>query len=238
MRNGLIEFMSAVALAATAVAGCASTGGSGGTGGSSSSGGTVGTGGNASTGGGPGSGGASSTGGAPGTGGASATGGGGGAAVTTLSGSKAVNALSATEATQLCNDSYAYFSSAIPKATTCHWVGLAYAASSSAPDQAMLQQGCTMHENACDQAGDPWAVNSGCNTLPTTCTATVAQYSACVTDEVASFSQAVDGLSACASLAGTSSIIDVMVAAPPASCASLMDACPDLYPPSPLNINP
>jgi hypothetical protein len=37
------------------------------------------------------------------------------------------------EATQLCNDAYAYFGHAISRATSCKWKGLAYAISSSAP---------------------------------------------------------------------------------------------------------
>lgn len=185
------------------------------TAGCGSGGGTGGTGGNSNSG---------------GTGGGS-----GGGSVTTLGGSKAVNALTTAEATQLCNDTYSYFGSAIPDATTCKWDGLLYAASSSAPSQSVLQQGCTSHQTSCLQ-GNPWANNAGCNDLPSTCTATVAQYSACIGDEVAAFIQAVNGLSSCATLTSTGAIVDVQTANPPASCASLSDTCPDLYPPSPLNI--
>jgi hypothetical protein len=141
------------------------------------------------------------------------------------------------EATQLCNDTYAYFGSAIPKATICRWKGLAYGVSSSAPTDAVLQQKCTMQETSCQQAADPWADNPGCNSIPSTCTATVAQYSACISAEVESFIQTVGGFPMCASLmmSGTSAIVDAQTAPPPASCASLMNTCPDLYPPSPLN---
>jgi hypothetical protein len=228
MRNGLVGLVSATVLAAMAAAvACSSGGGTGGTGGSSS--GAAGTAGGASGG---------SAGGGAGAGGPGGAAGGGGSAsaVTTISGSKAVNALTATEVTQLCDDSYAYFGSAIPKATTCKWRGLAYAASSSAPSQTVLQQNCTSKETAC-QPTDPWANNLGCNDIPATCTATVAQYAACINDEVTAFIQAVTALPSCTSLtsAGTAAIVEAQTANPPASCAALMNTCPELYPPGPFN---
>ena len=163
---------------------------------------------------------------------------GGSSAVTTVSGSKAVNALTADEATQLCNDTYAYFGSAIPKATTCKWKGLSFAASSSAPTEAIAQQNCTTQQNACQQAADPWANNPGCNTIPTTCAATVAQYSTCVSDEVTAFIQTVNALPICTmlSMANTSAVFEAQTGGtPPASCASLNNTCPDLAPPGPFN---
>jgi hypothetical protein len=219
MRNGLFGFLSAALLASMAATACSSSGGTGGTAGTSSGGGSGGTGG-------------TSTGGGTGGGGGTAS----GASVTTLSGSTAVNALTAAQVTQLCDDTYAYFGSAIPKATTCKWRGLSYAASSSAPSQTVLQQNCTNKETAC-QPTDPWANNLGCNDIPSTCTATVAQYSACISDEVAAFIQAVNGLPICTALtsAGTAAVVDAQTASPPAGCASLMDTCPELYPPGPFN---
>jgi len=164
------------------------------------------------------------------------TGGSGPGAVTTLPGGTAVNALSPAEVTQLCNDTYAYFASAIAKATTCKWRGLAYAASSSAPSDAQVQTNCTGKETSCN-GSDPWADNPGCNDIPTTCTATVAEYSTCIGDEATAFIQTVNGLKACATLtrADTPALFDVMAAPPPASCMALMNKCADLYPPSPLN---
>ena len=185
--------------------------------------------------------GCSSGGGSGGTGGTSSGGGTGGGAgsagmVTTLAPTSAVNALSPAEVIQLCNDTYAYFGSAIPKATTCKWKGLAYAASSSAPTDAQAQTNCTNKESSCNQ-GDPWADNLGCNDIPSTCTATVAAYSACISDEVAAFTQTVNGLKSCAMLtrADTPALFEVMTAAPPASCMALTNQCPELSPPSPLN---
>jgi hypothetical protein len=217
MRNGLVGFVSAVVLTSMASAACTSSGGTGGAGGTSGGGGTGGTGGTSSGG---------------GTGG----GGGSGNAVTTLGGGTAVNALSTAEVAQLCDDTYAYFGSAIPKAMTCKWRGLSYAASSSAPSQSVLQQNCANKETAC-QPTDPWADNLGCNDIPSTCTATVAQYAACIGDEVAAFIEAVSNLPSCVTLtsAGTAAIVGAQTANPPASCASLMNNCPELYPPGPFN---
>jgi len=230
MRNGLIGLTSAVVLFSTmATAGCGSNSSGGGTGGSSSSGGVVGTGGSSSSGGVVGTGGSSSSGGQAG-GGA-----GGGGSVTNLSGTKALNALTAEEATKLCDDTYAYFGSAIPQATACKWKGLSYATSSSAPTQDKLRSNCTSKETGC-QAADPSAVwpNPGCGDLPSTCTATVAEYSACISDEVTDFNQTVNGLPSCTEFtsAGTSAIWDAMGANAPAGCTSLTDKCPDLYPPT------
>jgi hypothetical protein len=179
-----------------------------------------------------GSGGATSQGGSSGSGGSS-----GGGGVTSLSGTRALNALSPAEATQLCGDSYNYFGTAITNATTCKWKGVAFAASSSAPSQQVLQQNCTSQEMACLQVAKPWDTNAGCNDLPATCTATVAEYPACISDEAAAFTQTVNGLPACSALASTDTakVFDAQAAAPPASCAALSNKCPDLSPPAPLN---
>jgi len=173
--------------------------------------------------------------GAGGTGGADAS---TGTAVTSLSGARALNALTTAEANQLCNDTYGYFASAIPQGTECKWKGLSYAASSSAPSQTVLQQNCTTQENACLQADGGASSNPGCGDIPPDCTATVAQYSTCISDEVSAFSQTVGGLPSCATLtsAGTGAIFDAQTGGtPPASCASLSNACPALYPPSPIS---
>jgi hypothetical protein len=215
MRNGFVGLLCAMALASMATVACSSGGGSGGSGGSAGSMGSGGSGGTSSGG----------------------TGGGGGTPVTTLSGSKALNTLTAAETEQLCNDSYAYFGTAIPKATTCKWKGLAFGASSSAPTDAQLQSNCSSKESSCQQVADPWADNPGCNELPASCTATVNDYSACIRDEVTAFLQLVNGFPMCAMLArsNASDILTAIAGNPPASCGSLMDTCPDLYPPGPLN---
>jgi hypothetical protein len=211
MRNGFVGLVSALVLGSMTAIACSSGRGTGGTAGSTGSGGT----------------GGSSSGGT----------GGGGSPITTLGGTRAINSLTAAEAEQLCNDSYAYFGTSIPKATTCKWKGLAFGASSSAPTDAQLQSNCTSKESSCQQLADPWADNPGCNELPATCTATVEAYSACIRDEVTAFLQLVNGFPMCAMLArsNASDILTAIAGDPPASCGALMNTCPDLYPPGPLN---
>jgi hypothetical protein len=200
-----------------------------GTGGSSGSGVTAGSGGSAGSGAAAGTGGAAGSGVAAGAGGAS-----GGGGVTSLSDATVVSTLTMAQAEQLCNDTYAYFGSAIPQATACKWQGLAYAASSSAPTEEKLRQNCTDHEGSCNTAGGPM-YNPSCSSIPATCTATVGEYSACIAEEVTAFGQAVSGLSTCDALTRDNAIAvsDVQSAAPAPSCASLTDKCPDLYPPNP-----
>lgn len=220
MRTGLIGFVSGMVLVSitTVTAGCSSGGATGGTGGSTGSAGTTG--------------GAGTTG-SGGTGGGSNP-----ASVTTISGATALNALAPADVTKLCDDTYAYFGTAIPKATTCRWRGLAYGASSSAPTDAQLQSNCTNKETSCQGSADPWADNLGCNDIPSTCTATVAQYSACIIDEVAAFTQLVGGFPMCSMLmrSNASDILNAIAAPAPSSCASLMNTCPELSPPGPLNM--
>jgi hypothetical protein len=220
MRQGLIGLMTTVLLASTLVIGaCSSTSNNGGTGGSSGTGGSA-------TGAG---------------GGSSGAGGGGGTSVTGVSGTKAITALGAAEATQLCNDTYSYFDTAIPRAMACKWNGLSRAASSSSRTQDDLQKGCALAENGCLQSDAGAFANPGCGDIPTkSCTATVMQYATCIADEVAAFKQTVNGLPECnvATLADTSPIFDALGGGtPPASCASLADACPALIIPSPFTIN-
>jgi hypothetical protein len=225
MRNGLIDLVSTIALASTMVTvGCGSSSSSMGTGGTSSSGGAVGTGGT------------SSSGGAVGTGGTSSS----GTSVTTLSDSKALGALTPADATQLCKDTYAYFGNAIPMATACKYKGLSYATSSSAPTDSQFRQVCTDHETTCAQAGSGvgTADNPGCSDIPSTCTATVAQYSTCISDEVAAFNQGMSRLPSCATAtsASISAVWEVMIPpTPPASCDSLTNKCPELSLPAPNN---
>jgi hypothetical protein len=181
--------------------------------------------------------GGNASGGAAGAGGGS--GGSGGVApgsVTAIGGDKALNSLTPDEATQLCDDSYVYFGTAIPKQVACKWQGLSYAASSSAPTQEKLRQNCTDHETSC-QGTVPWEVNPGCSALPATCAATVAAYSACIKAEADAFTQTVSPMPACDTITSesTAAIFEAMAAEPPADCATLVDMCPELTPPNPTN---
>ena len=161
-----------------------------------------------------------------------------GSSVTTLSDTKALGALTAAEVTQLCKDVYAYFGREISMATACKYRGLSDATSSSPPTDSQMQQTCKDHENACTQAGTGVgsADKPGCSNIPSTCTATVAEYSACIRDEVAVFNQGVSGLPSCATAlsANMSAVWEVMApGTPPASCDSLSNKCPALSQPVP-----
>jgi len=168
------------------------------------------------------------------------TGGGTGTSVTSLSGTKTIGMLSATEATQLCNDTYSYFGTAVPHATACKWNGLYRAASSSSMTTDQLRTGCSLAENSCLQSDAGAFTNQGCGDVPTNCTATVSQYASCITDEAAEFLQTVNGFPSCTvvTMAGTSPILNALAGGnPPASCASLTEACPALFVPNPLTPN-
>ena len=90
-------------------------------------------------------------GGSGGAGGGGGSGGtaGGGNDVTTLSSSATLMTLTPADATKLCDDTYAYFRTAIPTASACKWKGLSFATSSSAPTQEQLRANCTEKETGC-----------------------------------------------------------------------------------------
>ena len=156
----------------------------------------------------------------------------GGGSVTTLSGSKSLGSLSAADATQLCNDTYAYYQRSISQAVLCKESGLAYGVSSSAPTDAQLQQNCKSLEGACLTA--PPAVAS-CGSIPTSCSMTVAQYAACIADQAAAFNAGVAALPGCATVTQNDlqGVWNLVTGDPPASCASLANTCAALEIPLP-----
>jgi hypothetical protein len=176
--------------------------------------------------------------GATSSGGTLGTGGGGGDSMTTLDGATTLSALTQDEAAQLCDDSYAYFYfTGITPETVCKWKGLAYATSSSAPTQEKLRQNCTKTEDSC--LADPAVVvagNPGCSSLPSGCSTTVAEYSACIKDLASSFTITVGAIEQCSVLTngdtGTGAVWVAQTASAPPTCR--FPTCPDLYPPSPL----
>ncbi|MES1177843.1 MAG: arabinofuranosidase catalytic domain-containing protein [Myxococcales bacterium] len=178
--------------------------------------------------------------GAPGAGGAANTtaGGGaanptaGGAASTPLGGDRTLGSLSAAEATQLCNETYAYFASSINQATLCKRAGLTFGVSSSAATDAQLQQNCATQENECLASGPAEPI---CSAIPMPCPVTVAQYQACISDEVAALNAAVPPLADCATVlrSDLSAVWELVTADPPASCASLTNTCAGLDVPTP-----
>jgi hypothetical protein len=204
MRTGSIELAIALVLVSAAAVGC---------GGSSNNGGAGGGGG--------------------GTSGGAGTG--GGSSVTSISGSKPLNTLTPAESTQLCEDATAYFMSSITKANSCKFSALVNAASTSSPTDAVLQSNCTSMETACNASATMGPGSAtGCFPPPATCAATVAQYSACVSDGVASFNQNVSALPSCSvvRLADLTAIFAALEATyQPAACMPLATACPDfLFP--------
>jgi len=154
------------------------------------------------------------------------------ASVTTLSESEALGSLSPAQATQLCNDTYAYYGRSISQALLCKEAGLAYGVSSSSPTDAQLQQNCKKQEAAClaSAPGGP-----SCNRIPMHCPVTVAQYSACISDQVAAFNAGVASLVSCSAVTRNDlqSIWDFVTVETPASCALLTNTCAGLDAPTP-----
>src|SRR6185295_2019282 len=185
MRNGLIGLAGALGLASTvAVASCSDySSGDNGTGGTGV--GQAGAGGSAA-----GSAGAGGAGNDEDAGVRTCTPDAGAGAVTSLCNSLVLNTLSPLEESQLCDDTGAYFKRTISRPNGCRFSAHKNAASSSAPTEAQLQTSCTNAENACGaDAGPGPNLFASCSGVPATCTATIAQYTACVVDETVLFEQ-------------------------------------------------
>ena len=210
---GLVSSTVIGCLVVTATA-CSSSGVKGGSGGSPGSGGNLASGGNF------------------GSGGAGSGGTGAGGPLTSLAGTGSLGSLTPSDAAQLCSDTYAYFQRTVSQATLCKEAGLTYGVSSSASSDAQLQQNCNGQQAACLADGPAIA---SCSSLPASCTATVAQYSACIMDEDAAFNSGVAGLASCSTvtLADLQAVWNFVAADPPASCASLTNTCPTLDLPTP-----
>ena len=180
--------------------------------------------------------GAGAAGGASAGGGPSGAGAGGSSgmvgSVTPLNESSTLGSLSPTDSAKLCSDTYAYFGRGISQSTLCKWAGLTYGVSSSAPSDSQLEQNCASQEAACEKAGPAAA---SCSALPADCSATVGQYNACIADEVNALSSGVAALPACATvtLNDLAGVWTLITGDPPASCASLTNACPTLELPAP-----
>jgi hypothetical protein len=234
MRNGLIGLDCALVFASTlVVVACSSdsgskgeTAGSGGSAGATgSSGGSAGT--TGSSGGSAGGGGSATA----ATGPASAcTATQGGTAVTSLCADAPLNTLTQAEASKLCSDTGAYATTAIGKPGGCKYVGIVAAASSSAPTEAALQAACSAREASCTQGASMGpGGNTNCSAVPATCTATVAQYSSCIMNEVTVFDQGANALVSCSMLTngnlGTAYDVPNAAAEAP-DCMAIKTACP------------
>jgi hypothetical protein len=160
------------------------------------------------------------------------------AVVTTLAGTTVLGALTDAEATQLCDDIWAYFETAISPEIFCKYKGLSTATSSSPHTEEDLRNACSNTEAGC--LSDPvstWAnSNAGCSAPAADCAATVADYSTCIRDIAARFSQTVSGMSTCDAftLDLTQTIWDFKGVDPPPSCE--WTNCTSLWPPDPKDI--
>jgi hypothetical protein len=178
--------------------------------------------------------GSSGAGGAGGAGtGGNPSGVGGAGSVTTLAGTKEIGALTTGEAGQLCKDSYVYFAQAITPATLCKWAGLAYSISSSAPNDAKMQENCAKEQARC--LGLERYVSSSCGSLPSDCKVTVSQFATCIADQATFYNSSVSGFASCSSVASKdkTAVWSFMSDNLPESCLSLIEKCPALDVPTP-----
>jgi hypothetical protein len=138
--------------------------------------------------------------------------------ITSLNGNKPLGTLSTTEAGQLCTDTSTCYGKSISKEDLCKWKGLAHGVSTSAPTDADLQAACGSEESTCSSAA---AGALTCKAIPAACTATVAQYSTCITDKAAAFNAAVKALPGCTTvkMGDLEAVWNFMTGDPPASCA-------------------
>ena len=157
-----------------------------------------------------------------------------------MCGSTTLGALTTAQTTQLCNDTAAYFAKTISATIACKWAALSTSASCSSPTNTLLQACCSQQENPCLDAGvglgSGVGGNAGClGTIPSSCTATVAQYSACISDETSALLQAVSALPDCSTLtmSDTMAIQNAQTANPPTSCTPV-NACSGVSAPDPI----
>ena len=115
---------------------------------------------------------------------------GGGAFTTSVSGSKPLGALTTAEKTQLCKDASAFLQSSNVVLAECKLAGVFEAEFSAAFDSTLtdteLRAACTDGVNQCvasEKDGGTSTTMTTCNTdqaVPASCTATVADYTACI----------------------------------------------------------
>jgi len=156
-------------------------------------------------------------------------------AVTTVDGTKPLNTLTAAETTQLCNDTGAYMERVVSKANTCKMAATMAAAFASPTSDAAAQAACTPVYNQC-MAGPASSTTQTCDPIPADCTATVAQYSACVTDSLVALNQLLGAIPSCnaitlAELSDSSTGGTTTDTTTPASCQAIESACPSFLVP-------
>lgn len=149
--------------------------------------------------------------------------------------SKPVSQLTDAEMTELCAKAGNYYMQDPSfKSGTCRMAGVGAAVVSNLlgpkPD-AELQKTCSDLETACLQSRGETTQEGTCKKPSGTCTATVAEIEACVTDTRNAFSSALQSLPACGTLKSsdvtpTSSGSPTNEQAMPESCKTLEQKCP------------
>lgn len=147
-----------------------------------------------------------------------------------LSGDKQLGSLTDQEFAGLCQKLHDYVSTSsfLEKAEefSCRISGLFVATLSNAQTDAELQSSCKTAYNACLAA--PTTTTETCTKPDATCTATVAEYEACMSDSIEAFGEALKAVPACSEL--TLALLamsgDDMMSQEPASCTALKAKCP------------
>jgi len=163
---------------------------------------------------------------------------GGSGAVTSLPGSKTLATLSTADATQLCGDSVTYLIRNVSVAELCKRTGYDAAVfaleTGAATTDAQIQMVCMTAVNQCPSPvpdGGAGTCSLG-DTSSCATTATVDEYSLCISDATATLKAALPSFPTCsaltvASVAATQTDGGSGTATPP-SCTKLMTDCPNI----------
>jgi hypothetical protein len=144
--------------------------------------------------------------------------------------------LTPAQQTQICNDLNNYSLHNISQANFCKYAGVATAAfllaSDSSTTDATLQSACAQTVTECN-GSPPDTSGSTCDfSGVATCSsdATIADFNACVTDQVSAQNAAFASLPACSAVTKTwlNSNSSAGTTTEPASCVSLDAKCPDV----------
>jgi hypothetical protein len=102
-----------------------------------------------------------------------------------------------------------------------------FAAFASPTSDAAAQAACTPVYNQC-MAATSGSTTQTCDPIPATCTATVAQFSACATDSLVALNQVLGAIPSCnaITLAELSESSTGSTATTPATCQAFETACP------------
>lgn len=154
-------------------------------------------------------------------------------AVTSVNGTKPLNTLTAAESTQLCKDSGAYVGRAVSKVNACKALALVLTALGSPTTEAQARATCASIYTPCLSAPAASSSMDTCDSIPATCTATVAQYSACFSDQIVALNQVLAASPSCGTITladlsdnGTGGGADGGTEPTSAACMTFETACP------------